>query len=416
MTKEQEQMLIDNNIVVSRAEARRIISQKGYELALRKAKHRTMKPYCDKYFLRSKEILVAENLNPWVNMQIFIRKGPGKVDGLFEAHQMLTDCHAYRTPGCRLYMKNDGNIYEAGETVMNIIAPIQSIIEWETIYLGIISYRTSLANGHDLNAYAFEQNIKSVVNMVRPRSVFYFGARHWHWKLDNFLSDLALSSGCVDCSTDNGAKNAGKEGVGTIPHALENIYAYYYGVENAVVKSTLAFHKYMSKEIPRIALIDYANKELADSLTLLHEMNDTLDGVRIDTCGENYMEGVLDGFPNQHHSDNWYSSGVSVEGVNIVVSHLREIKPECKIVLSSGFGKPEKVQQFIEAEKYLGIKLFDGIGAGFMDDIITATADIIAVGKDANSVDYNGGSVPMENIIHKVGRPPKVNNTLRRII
>ena len=38
----------------------------------------------------------------------------------------------------------------------------------------------------------------------------------------------AFENGCKFVATDNGAAQVGKKGSGTIPHALENIYAYYY--------------------------------------------------------------------------------------------------------------------------------------------------------------------------------------------
>ena len=37
------------------------------------------------------------------------------------------------------------------------------------------------------------------------------------------------------------------------------------------------------------------------------------------------------------------------------------------IILSSGFGDPAKVRAFVNAERVLGIRLFDSIGAGGSD-------------------------------------------------
>ena len=51
-----------------------------------------------------------------------------------------------------------------------------------------------------------------------------------------------------------------------------------------------------------------------------------------------------------------------------------------------------------------------------MDNIITATADIVAVGEDPESIDFINGIVPIGNVVHKVGRPPKINSELERII
>ena len=42
-------------------------------------------PYTDKYFLRSRQILEKEGLNPWVTVQVFFRNGPGTIAGVGEA-------------------------------------------------------------------------------------------------------------------------------------------------------------------------------------------------------------------------------------------------------------------------------------------------------------------------------------------
>jgi len=417
----KEQQLIDVGRAKSMSEARRIVSQGAFEKVMGKTPlPELMRSYVDKYFTRARDILIADGLNPWVNMQVFIRNGPGELGGIEESIKLLDELGAFQTEGCKVYCEPDGSHYGAGQTIMNIIAPVQDIIEWETLYLGIISYRTSIANGKDLDGYSFEQNIKYVVQLADPRPVFYFGARHWHWELDSFLSALAFEHGCVDCSTDNGAKNVDKEGIGTIPHSLENIYAYYHGVENAVLKSTLAFDEHMPIEIPRIALIDYANREITDTLTLIDGMGDVLDGVRVDTCGENVMQDTVPGeYSSIQFSDEWKVKGVSVAGVFALhmAMKLQSYTPkEFKVILSSGFGKPEKIKMFNEAEKSLGIKLYDSIGAGFMDDIITATADIIAIGEKPDDVDFIEGNVVLKNVIHKVGRPPKVDESLKRRI
>ncbi|KKL69497.1 hypothetical protein LCGC14_2114280, partial [marine sediment metagenome] len=47
------------------------------------------KPYIDKYFLRAKEILQKDGLNPVVKAQVFIRKGTCRVYGINEAIAIL---------------------------------------------------------------------------------------------------------------------------------------------------------------------------------------------------------------------------------------------------------------------------------------------------------------------------------------
>ena len=87
------------------------------------------------------------------------------------------------------------------------------------------------------------------------------------------------------------------------------------------------------------------------------------------------------------------------------------------IGLTSGFSSPEKVKAFNEGEKLFGMQLYDLIGAGFADDIITFTSDVVAVGESPEEVDfYSGIPVEEQHIIHKVGRPPKLNASLERRI
>ena len=234
--------------------------------------------------------------------------------------------------------------------------------------------------------------MQKIVNLVKPRPISYFGARHWRYDRDYDIARSCMLAGAKHCSTDEGAKAWGEncKGIGTIPHALEVIYHWKYGLKEAVYKATEAFNKHIEKGIPRVALVDYANLEITDSLSVAP----IVDGIRIDTCGENYMQGILPLKTNDR--------GVSINGVWLVRSLLNsESYNKVKIILSSGFGNPEKVKAFIDAEKILGIKLFDGLGVGGVFNSRMATADIIEV--DGKT-------------IHKVGRTPRPNERLRRIV
>ncbi len=343
------------------------------------------RPYIDKYFLRAKEILQKENLNPVVKVQVFIRKGGVNVYGIDEAVAILIK-YAKDVRICAL---NEGDHFDNGEVVMTIEAPIQEIIDLETMYLGVLSAETTLQNG-GRRVYPSEvfNNMEKIVKLVAPRPVSYFGARHWRYNNDGSFAGACCAAGAANCSTDIGAKAWGKDckGVGTIPHSLEAIYHWKYGLINAVKESTKAFDQYMDIDIPRVALVDYANQEVTDSLRIAH----IVDAVRIDTCGENIMEGVL------------RPPGVGIGGVYCVRrlldnNHFNKVK----IILSSGFGNVVKVKAFLDAEKALNIKLFDGLGVGGVFESRMATADIIEV---------------YDREVHKVGREPKPNERLKRIV
>jgi nicotinate phosphoribosyltransferase len=358
-----------------------------------------MRKFADKYFERAKVILQKDGKNPWVNMQVFVRKGPGKVAGIREAIDIITGNSDIEKVGGRIYAKKDGQRYAPTETVMNIISPIQEIIELETVYLGVIAAAITRENdGKDIDLKAIQRNVMQVVELAGDRPVFYFGARHWHYEMDQAITKAAFDGGVRDCSTDNGAETVGKKGMGTIPHALENIFAYYFGRDRAVVEATKAFDRYMDPAIPRIALIDYNNREITDTIATARALEGRLFGGRTDTCGENVAEGGV----AKNYEKYWTGPGVTVEGVRALREALnRNGLQELKVGLSSGFSNPDKVRAFNEGEKLYGLKLYDLIGAGFLDGVRTSTADIVIIGDNANAVDLYlpNQRIPKERVL-----------------
>lgn len=360
------------------------------------------RPFVDKYFLRAKEILQKENLNPVIKAQVFIRKGNCTLYGINEAITIITKYGKVNN----LYALKEGTHFENGECLMTFEAPIRDVIDLETMYLGVLSTETTLKNGsNDIDLVSVQNNMENIVSLVGSRPVSYFGARHWRYDRDYDISKACFEAGAKSCSTDAGAKAWGEneKGVGTIPHALETIYHWKLGIESAVSESLMAFNRHMPPEIPRIALVDYRNRELIDSFYIVIEKSahGKLDGIRIDTCGENVMEGALPSI-TEHYFPYWYGTGVTISGVYNIRKILNNSGyQDVKIMLSSGFGNPEKVKAFVDAEQQLGIKLFDGLGVGGVFDSRMATMDIIQVdGKD----------------IHKAGRMPKDTSKLVQVI
>jgi len=373
-----------------------------------------MQKYTDKYFLRSNEILKAEGINPWVNMQVFVRKGPGKIGGIEEAVDLILNNSNLAEVGGRIYAKAENEIYTPKDTIMNIVAPIQEIMELETIYLGVLTAGTTRLNDKkDLNFNKIGLQMRQVKDLAGERIVLYFGARHWHWTYDQALANLAFENGCSEVATDNGAETRNKWGVGTIPHALENIYARKYGFKNAVVESTKAFDRVIPINIPRVALSDYANREITDTLNTIKALDGRLAAVRVDTCGENIAEGAIDGTEKYING-----RGVTANGVYALRNALdNKGYHGVGVYVSSGFSNPEKVRAFNKVEKTKGKRIYSGIGAGFLDGVRTFTADVIAIADDPDKVDfYTGKGVKAKDIFHKVGRPPRINKTLRRIV
>lgn len=380
------------------------------------------RPYADKYFLRSGEILAAEELNPWVRAQVFIRKGPGEVRGMDEALAILDKFSDLKEQGGRVYTLKDGDFYSPKETLMVIDAPVQSIIELETMYLGVLTAQTTRFNDDvgEIDCNAVRDNMAAVVDAADGRPVTYFGPRHWHWSRDAAITRATFEGGAVAASSDIGAAPNGKVGVGTIPHALENVYAFYYGKDRAVVESTKAFDRVIDPDVPRVALVDYNNKEIDDSIATADALEGRLSAVRVDTCGENIAQGALSSpkdatdpvwngveLPSlgEPESKYWYGNGVSITGVYALRKALDAAgHKDVKIFLTSGFGDVEKVKAFVAAERGLGVRLFDGLGVGsVVRPARYATMDIVAVGLAPDQM----------RPVSKVGRSYNPNSRLK---
>jgi len=334
------------------------------------------RPFTDKYFLRANEILKKEGINPTVMYQVFVRKGPGIVDGLEEAVEIIdTYSPKFRQNGGKIYSLCDGDHFESCEPLMHIEGKVQDILELETMYLGVISAATTLANGGSMpDLKQVTANAKKISDLAGERPCSYFGARHWHWSLDKAINKAAFEGGFVSTSTDIGAELIGQKGMGTTPHAL------ILSMGNTV-DAIKAFDKHIDSSVPRIILIDTFNKEIGDALESAHALEGRLYGVRIDTCGENIPE-TCNAYRGNNGRDPSYKTG---KGVTIEIArHMRNAlrgtgHHYAKIVLSSGFGNPEKIKAFNEAEEKLGIRLYDALGVGGLYEARFATSDIVRI-------------------------------------
>ena len=355
-------------------------------------------PYTDVYFLRSLEILQKISLNPFVRAQVFFRKGPGKIYGMNEALEIIKTYSKLLENGGRIFYLAEGEEYQPEETVLLLEGRIQDIIFLETMILGVLSAETTKANDkHGVNLESVTKRMKEITTLVGERPVFYFGARHWRYDEDEKIANAAFKGGAAGASTNIGAQTFGKKGAGTIPHSLENIFAWKYGINRAVVESTKAFNQIIDPNIPRIALVDYANMEVDDALATAIEMQGKLSGVRVDTCGENMMQGA----------DSKDGKGVTTSGVYNLRQKLdRAGFNNVQIFLSSGFGEVAKVKAFVDAEKKLGVRLFDSLGVGEVFDARTATMDVVGVGETID------GLQP----VSKVGRRYRSNGKLVQFI
>jgi nicotinate phosphoribosyltransferase len=361
------------------------------------------KPYVDKYFIRTKQILAAENLNPYVSMKVFAR-GNGKLAGIDDAIAVIEKYSNIKELGGELWV-NRNDTYKNTEPLMIIKAPAQSIVELETMYLGVLSAAISRANGKPIpTADSIKEKFERLEEIYEGKNIMYFGARHYHWSLDEMIGKAAIAGGASSTSTDIGSLSIGQKGTGTIPHFLVLCMAYKYGRDVGTLKAAEAFDKYMEPKIPRITLVDTFNKELTDSLMVAKYFGQRYNMQRIDTCGENIGEnGSLYNGEKARDPSFEVGTGVTIELAKNLRQNLIDngYGPYTDTVLSSSFGDEKKARAFMKADadfkKKTGYNLFTSVGIGEVSDAIFCTGDIFEidgkpfskVGREVTHVDYS---------------------------
>jgi len=333
------------------------------------------RPYTDKYFLRTNEILKKESINSEVSIKVFAR-GSGKIAGLREA----IDVFKKFSNNYRLWVTKNKE-FKDKEPLLVIKAPIQDIVELETLYLGILSHELTIANGlPEPDTEKIRQKLQRLKAIYRHIPITYFGARHYHWKFDKAIAQAALQGGAKQTSTDIGSSNIGEEGVGTTPHILVIVLASIYGKEHATLKTAQLFDKHMDRDIPRITLVDTFNRELIDSLWVADYFKARYNMFRVDTCEEMVGEGGT-----KKKNSCLTGPGVTVELIKNIRNTMinNGYAKSTATFLSSGFGNEEKAKLFMQAyddyKKETGTELFAGVGIGEVHEGICCTADVYEV-------------------------------------
>ena len=326
--------------------------------------------FTDKYFTKSKLVAANMGLNPIVKYRVF-----GRFDGiaaLEPAQYMIQSL----SPTAKVEILPTGTPFKTKDTIMVIEDHFQNIVELETMYLWWSA----------LPCYCAEQ-AQAIVKAAEGKTVLDFHARHLYDPTSVALASYGAGIGGIKAfSTDVGANSVNylktqtayykevlnhgndyvhnhilggdRKGVGTTPHALIAIFnGDYEAMANAYI-NTFPDENF-------VALIDYNNKEIGDTMLLLENLGDKLYGVRIDTCGENAAEGVTDG-----------KTGVTYQATSALRTALNENGGRhVRLYISSGFNEVKTKEFMISAPNS-----FDGIGTGsFIPKGPYCTSDIFEV-------------------------------------
>jgi len=219
----------------------------------------------DVYFARTVEILRKEGLNPVATMEFFAGRA-GIFCGMEEVKALLA---RVLSEGKReVWALADGDAIKDREVVLRITAPYQSYGLYETAIDGILAHCSGWATA-----------ARECVEAAQGIPVVSFGARHVYPSVAGVMDYAAIVGGCAGCSSIAGAKLAGIEPSGTIPHALILVMG-------DTVKATLAFDKHMPKGVPRVSLVDTFKDEAEESVLVAKALGEKLSSVRLDTPPE----------------------------------------------------------------------------------------------------------------------------------
>ncbi len=376
-----------------------------------------------------------------VEMQWFTRRvGTTIVVGVDKALAMLSHCTGY-WEGDKFVdtadqlevwavhdgvtVKSDGNPLNA-EAVIRVRGRYRDFALLETPTLGILTRSSRVAT-----------NVYETLMAAHGKPVLFFPARfdlHEVQAADGYAYNIAVKRFNLDngnelgpfVSTDAQGDWWGGAGGGTVAHAA---IASFLG---DTAEAMMQFARILPARIPRIALVDFNNDSVTDSLRVLEamfmkyrELKDLGDeaeaskyvlyGVRLDTSGsvrdvsvEPLGDPALDLGVNPRLVFNVRQALDSVsENWNLPPAWKEAAREYCrnvKIVVSGGFN-PEKIRKFerlgVPADIYaVGSWLFNNNGATVTD----FTSDVVRVKVHGEWID-----------MAKVGRRPLANPNLERV-
>lgn len=307
------------------------------------------------YFLKTREIAKKYKADHMITMQFFQRNhavlcGTDEVIALVK---MFAD----EPEQLEIHSLKDGDEISPFETVLTIKGKYQHFGYLEGIIDGILSRRTSVAT----NVYNVA---KAAAISGAQKPVIFMGDRDDHFTQQAGDGYAAFIGGATAQATHAMNEWWGKQGMGTMPHALIQLF------NGDIVEATKAYRETFPED-ELISLVDYNNDVITDSLKLAREFGSELKGVRVDTS-----KTLIDKYflRNQHLLGTFDPRGVNPTLIFALRKALDDEGFEhVKIVVSGGFNE-ERISEFeregVPVDMYgVGSSLLK-INSGFTGDCV----------------------------------------------
>ncbi len=218
----------------------------------------------DIYFERTKKILEAKGIDLSVRAEFMAHGFPSNwpwavLAGVEECAEVLKDLPV------DVRVMREGTIFGIKQPVMEISGKYLDFGQYETALLGMICQASGIAT--------MAARCKKAAG---KKEVISFGARRVHPTIAPLIERNAYIGGCDGVSVGLGAKLAGIEPSGTMPHALILLMG-------DTVTATKAFDEVIEPGVRRVSLIDTFNDEKIEALNVAGALGKKLYAVRLDT-------------------------------------------------------------------------------------------------------------------------------------
>jgi nicotinate phosphoribosyltransferase len=308
--------------------------------------------YSDRYTALAASVLRAAKKNPRVLLQV-TAKHDGWLSGIDESIAILK-LGVEDWSGLTVNALYEGDLVEEWDTVMTIEGDYAAFAHLEALYLGVLAHRTRVCT-----------NIREIVDIVRAKSVFFFGARDEHFLMQAGDGFAAMIAGAKQVSTHAHGVLLGGKVVGTIPHSMIAAFG------GDTVAATKHLAKQLADDVPLLALVDFENDVVRTAVEVARALGDRLWGVRLDTSEHMVDHSVLG------QMGTFHPTGVNPQLVWNVRNALdTEGFGDVQIVVSGGFDA-ERVQAF--EDEGAPVDVF-GVGSAAYKGTFDFTADVVQVG------------------------------------
>src|SRR5690625_3329744 len=314
------------------------------------------------YFLKTREIVKKKLPDNTVTMQCF-QKSNAVMCGTDEVIALI-QTFAENPEELEIYSLKDGDKIKPFESALTITGPYQSFGYLEGIIDGILSRRTSVAT-----------NVYNVVKAAQSKPIILMGDRDDHYTQQAGDGYAAFIGGSTAHATHAMNEWLVKEGMRSMPHALILM------PRGDIVAATQAYHEIFPED-ELMAIVDYNNDVITDSLKVAKSFGRTLNAVRLDTPRASVDKYFL---RNHHLMGTFDPRGVNPE----LIFALREALDAegfefVKLVESGGLDR-KRIRYF--ESKNVPVDMY-GVGSSLLKINIGFTGDnvLLNVRKSAKQV------------------------------